>query len=270
MTKKIIICADDFGMSENINEGILYLLENKVINATSCMPSMPAFTNGVRHLKKIHNSHIDIGLHLNITEGFSLTSPCSLTKNNIFLSLPKLLVKSEIRVIKYNDVYKELKAQLDKFIELWGSLPDFIDGHQHIHHFPIIRTAIINLYRDYNLYENNTYVRSTYNMNKSDVKSMIIYYSGAKKLNKLLIKNNIKHNTSFAGIYNLKSNNKYFRDAILMAYSEIQDGGLIMCHPSKAIDLNDPISKSRVNEFKYFKSEQAKVDQTNYCINIEK
>ncbi|MDE5039758.1 ChbG/HpnK family deacetylase, partial [Francisella tularensis subsp. holarctica] len=77
--------------------------------------------------------------------------------------------------------------------------PDFIDGHQHVHHFPIIRTAVINLYKDFNMYTKQTYIRSTDKMDKSDFKSLIIYRSGAKKFSNMLIKNNIKHNSSFAG-----------------------------------------------------------------------
>ncbi|WP_411861324.1 ChbG/HpnK family deacetylase, partial [Francisella tularensis] len=26
-----------------------------------------------------------------------------------------------------------MKAQINNFIEDWGALPDFIDGHQHVH-----------------------------------------------------------------------------------------------------------------------------------------
>ncbi|KFJ45083.1 ydjC-like family protein [Francisella tularensis] len=39
-------------MSDNINSAIINLLEKKVINATSCMPNMPAFKLGIAQLKK--------------------------------------------------------------------------------------------------------------------------------------------------------------------------------------------------------------------------
>ncbi|WP_150467029.1 ChbG/HpnK family deacetylase [Francisella sp. SYW-9] len=269
MFKKIIICADDFGLSDNVNEGIIKLLEKKVINATSCMSNMPALKHGMPNLKNIYNSFIDVGIHLNLTEGTPLTNAKSISKNKEFLPLSKLLAKSKLRAISYTDVYNELKAQIDNFISLWGDLPDFIDGHQHVHHFPIVRKAVIDLYKNFDMFKQQTYIRSTFNMDKSNFKSLIIYRSGAKKFNKLLVDNNIKHNSSFSGIYALENNNEDFRKVILKAYSEIKDGGLIMCHPALDIDEGDPISKSRVNEFKYFKSEQALNDQKDNNIVLQ-
>ncbi|AVC44701.1 hypothetical protein B4919_07850 [Francisella tularensis subsp. novicida] len=266
MVKKIIICADDFGMSDNINSAIINLLEKKIINATSCMPNMPAFKLGIAQLKKIYNDFSHVGIHLNLTEGNAFTNPKSITRNGKFLSLSKLLVKSKLRAINYDDVYNELKAQINNFIEDWGALPDFIDGHQHVHHFPIIRKAVINLYKDFNMYTKETYIRSTYKMDKSDFKSLIIYRSGAKKFYNMLIKNNIKHNSSFAGVYSLESDNQDFRKVILEAYTEIKDGGIIMCHPAADIDIKDPISQSRIKEFAYFNSKQALQDQKDHNI----
>ncbi|GAB4223462.1 MAG: ChbG/HpnK family deacetylase [Francisella sp.] len=265
MTKRITICADDFGMSNNINQAIIKLLDKKIINATSCMVNMPEFKTGIDKLKKIYNNFINVGLHLNLTEGKSLTQSKSLTKNSLFLSLPKLLIKSQFRLISYNDAYTELKAQIEEFIKYWGDVPDFIDGHQHIHQFPAIRKALINLYQEFKMHNKKTYIRSTYNMQKTDLKSIIIYYSGAKQLQKLLIKNNIRHNTSFAGIYSL-AKKKNFRRVIIHAYQNITDGGLIMCHPSIAIDTKDAISHSRVQEFRYFSSQQALQDQGEHYI----
>lgn len=64
------------------------------------------------------------------------------------------------------------------------------------------------------MYNKQTYIRSTYNMSKPDFKSKVIYYSGAKKLNKMLVAENIKYNTSFAGVYSLESNAEDFQKVI--------------------------------------------------------
>lgn len=37
-------------------------------------------------------------------------------------------------------------AQLERFIQLMGRWPDFIDGHQHVHQFPLIRKAMMAVY----------------------------------------------------------------------------------------------------------------------------
>ncbi|MDE4978027.1 ChbG/HpnK family deacetylase, partial [Francisella tularensis subsp. holarctica] len=100
-------------------------------------PNMPAFKLGIAQLKIIYNDCSHVGIHLNLTEGNAFTNPKSITRNGKFLSLSKLLVKSKLRAINYDDDYNELKAQINNFIEDWGALQDFIDGHQHVHHFQI-------------------------------------------------------------------------------------------------------------------------------------
>ena len=93
MTKNIKICADDFGMSENINTAIIKLLEKKTINATSCMTNMPCFASGMQDLRKIYNEKIDIGIHLNLTEGSSIAETSSVAYRNEFLFSLKTFIK---------------------------------------------------------------------------------------------------------------------------------------------------------------------------------
>ena len=185
MQKNITICADDYGMSQDINNAVKTLLKKKTINATSCMANMAYFVDGLASLKELKNissKSIQVGLHLNLTEGKPLSNYPDTEANGEFHKLSNLLIKSHFKRLNYQDVYLELKAQLSLFIENWGGLPDFLDGHQHIHHFPVIRKAVITLYKEFDLYQNNTYIRSVRNIKRSDFKSQIIYHSGAKSL----------------------------------------------------------------------------------------
>lgn len=271
MQKNITICADDYGMSQDINNAVKTLLKKKTINATSCMANMPYFTDGLVSLKELKNilsKSIQVGLHLNLTEGKPLSNYSDTGTNGKFHKLSNLLIKSHLKRLNYQDVYLELKAQLSVFIENWGGLPDFLDGHQHIHHFPIIRKAVITLYKEFDLYQNNTYIRSVRNIKRSDIKSQIIYCSGAKKFEFMLKNENIIYNSSFSGIYSLDSDNTNFRDIMLKAYVSIKSNGIIMCHPSKILNEKDPIGNARVKEYLYFNSEKAIQDQLNNQITL--
>ena len=268
MQKNITICADDYGMSLDINRAITALLEKGTINATSCMVNMPYFISGVALLKK-HSTNAKIGLHLNLTEGKPLSGYPDTNNNGKFHSLSNILIKSHLRKLNYNSIYNELKAQLSAFITSWGVLPDFLDGHQHIHHFPTIRKAIIALYKEFNLKENDTYIRSVRNIKRPNFKSQVIYFSGAKKFESMLQKARIKYNSNFSGIYSLDNNDVVFRGIILKSYAEIKDGGLIMCHPCTNLNKKDPIGESRLKEYLYFNSDQARKDQLDNNIYLK-
>src|SRR5882757_5858501 len=71
--KKLIINADDFGMSREVNEGTKQGIKQGIITSVSVMTNMPYFNEAVRFLKKY--PHVSVGLHFNITEGKSLLLP---------------------------------------------------------------------------------------------------------------------------------------------------------------------------------------------------
>jgi hypothetical protein len=133
-----------------------------------------------------------------------------------------------------------------------GALPDFIDGHQHVHHLPQVRQALLQVYQDY--YPNKTaWIRISaqphFLQNCRSMKQAIIAYSGAVALRKMLEHRGIPHNTSFAGIYDFAPHSDYA--ALLNRFiAESQEGGLIMCHPALTEDeSSDAIYQSRVQEY---------------------
>src|SRR5665648_108940 len=67
----LIITADDFGASKNINEGIKIAADTRAITAISVLSN---FTESLLELKKISENHpnIGIGVHFNITTGKSI------------------------------------------------------------------------------------------------------------------------------------------------------------------------------------------------------
>ncbi|MCF6775296.1 ChbG/HpnK family deacetylase [Thiotrichales bacterium 19X7-9] len=265
LSKSIIVCADDFGQAADISKGIFELLELKRINATSCLTNFTDFQTDALLLKSL--DHIFVGLHLNLTEGSPLTKAHSLSNNGQFNSLNKLLLRSQLRLLNLNSIYLELKAQLERFIHTFNQMPHFLDGHQHIHHLPIVREAVLRLYDEYHLKKTNTFIRNVaYIVDQRNLKSFIIQYSGAKRLQKLLKQKNIPHNLSFGGIYNFHPNT--FSEAFSYALKHITDNGLIMCHPGYKVDF-DVLSQSRETELKYFKSDDYLNTLKDYHISLK-
>ena len=72
--RKIIINADDFGMSTEANRAIVEAFEKNVISSTTLMANMSGF-NEACELAHCHRLLGKIGVHLNLTSGYPLSEP---------------------------------------------------------------------------------------------------------------------------------------------------------------------------------------------------
>ncbi|MBS0359022.1 MAG: ChbG/HpnK family deacetylase [Proteobacteria bacterium] len=255
--KHIILCADDYGQSLPVSQAIIDLLKQKRLSATSCMTTGAQWISHARMLQ-IFADEVDTGLHFNLTEGTPLSEAYLRKYGKTFMSLPKLIILASIRLLDKNTIEKELEAQLEQFVVGMGREPDFIDGHQHIHQFPIIREALITVYE--RRYKNKKpYIRSTdqkVKPQKHFFKQLIIQLLGARALKRKLVQKNIPHNNSFEGIYPFSAHPPYSKN--FRGFLErVEEGGIIMCHPGLEGDLKiDPIAAARYREYQYFSSEQ--------------
>jgi len=109
----LIITADDFGASNNINEGIKIAAEKKAITSISVLSN---FTDSLPDLKNIseNNPWISIGVHLNITTGKPILStekiPSLVSADGNFYTIEALL--SKIKSVSADELRKELRAQI--------------------------------------------------------------------------------------------------------------------------------------------------------------
>lgn len=254
-TKQLTLCADDFGQNAEVSTGILNLLAKQRLSAVSCLTTFPDWSLFAKKLL-IYQDEIDIGLHFNLTENSLFPDLSSLMRTVYFGKLDKELLESELHI------------QLDCFIEATGKLPDFIDGHQHVHHLPIVRDVLLKVYK-IRLQTNHAYLRScqTLSLLQDFPKNLIIQLTGARALKKILQKQHIPHNSSFAGIYDFK-HAKNYRDYFNQFLQQITDRGLIMCHPGLfSEETSDPLANSRRYEYQYFMSDEFLQDCSSYKLS---
>ncbi len=243
MIKKIILCADDYSYSPGISEAIITLIQRKRLNATSCMVNTKYWLQEASALKPFINQ-IDIGLHFTLTDVF----PISMPKHQLL----NIIKKAYCRQLNQKAIEIELTLQIKKFYSGLGKLPDFIDGHQHIHQLPIIRDALIAIYNTY-FPKPKCYIRVPI-MSPATLKSYIIQLMGSTALKNTLKHNSIPYNTSFSGIYSF-SKAKWYPYYFRHFLSFIQPYGLIMCHPGlKKKENRDSIISAREHEFHYLNS----------------
>jgi len=111
--RRIIITADDFGASKNIDEGITFAAEHHAITAISALSN---FGEALPDLKELVEKHpgIGIGVHLNINTGRPILDasevPSLVNSEGRFFTIEELLPR--IRKISPVELKKELRAQI--------------------------------------------------------------------------------------------------------------------------------------------------------------
>jgi|GEM_PF-330074 len=270
--KKIILCADDYGYNEAVSSAIITLIKQQRISATSCMTNFAHWQQlGPRLLP--FNDKIDLGLHFNLTTGYALKRNLGFTQTSThrYPALKTLLLKSYLKQITQLEVEQELNAQLDRFIAVIGQPPCYIDGERHVHQFPIIQDALINVIKQ--RLPHKTYVRSLAKITGTQsgkIKAGIIRHSGAEKLRQKLKHHAIPYNACFSGLYDFTKAvlfPRYFNAFLAAADS----GGLIYCHPGKQTsNSDDPIAAARVHEFNYLASDQFLSDLDLHSVQLSR
>lgn len=262
--KQVTLCADDYGMHPRVSGAIVELIQQQRIQATSCLVTSPFWQASARPIADIR-AQADIGLHLNFTEGYGLSNAFA----NGLPGLGKMLTLSQLRLLSSANLTEEIKAQFEAFTSDTGFFPDFLDGHQHVHHLPQVRDALLKVLADYSL-PDSFWVRSVHPMcsNTSNIKTRVIVHSGARAFRRQLQTHRIHHNQAFAGVYSLGPNQP-FRHYMQHWLSHLKDSGLIMCHPALSVASNTiDHAEARLQEYNYLKSADFASDCTANTVKL--
>lgn len=151
---QLIVNADDFGLHESVNHGIIQGHQEGIITSTSLLACGPAFEEAVS-LAKEHPS-LGIGVHTCLVGGLEPVLPAHqvsslLTKEGLFpltyIEFMKRLYKGQIN---YQELYKELKAQFEKICQT-GLPITHVDGHQHLHVLPQVLPIVLALSKEFGI-----------------------------------------------------------------------------------------------------------------------
>lgn len=147
---KLIINADDFGLSKSITDGIVDGIKEGVLTSTTIMANMDYAKYAVE--QAIKKGITCVGLHINLTVGKPIIPNSRLTdEKGVFLYNRKQI--DDNKELTYEDVYNEIKAQVAKIEEYGkGKLKlDHIDSHHFPEDNPIICKAISDVAKEMNL-----------------------------------------------------------------------------------------------------------------------
>jgi predicted glycoside hydrolase/deacetylase ChbG (UPF0249 family) len=140
----VVLCADDYGLSEGVSRGILELLESSRVSATSAMTNAPAWGSSAAALRRFAG-RAGVGMHLNLTAGAPLGPMPALAPGGALPRLRPLTMRALTGTLPTAEIEDEIARQLDAFEQAVGRRPDFVDGHQHVHALPGIRRALLRV-----------------------------------------------------------------------------------------------------------------------------
>ena len=139
---KLIVNADDFGMSRGVNLGIIEAHKNGIVTSTTLMVTMPEVEQALLLARDCPN--LGIGLHLNCTLGKPLTDCKSLIKDSGEFYKPR--ENPNQALFDEEEIYREFSAQYDLFVRQVGRKPTHLDSHLYAHQvYPKAKAAALRL-----------------------------------------------------------------------------------------------------------------------------
>ena len=135
--KRIIVNADDFGMSKGITDAVLAAHRYGFLTSTSLMVNMPWAEYAVEQLARAPG--LGVGIHLNICQGRSALPPSevrSLVDPHGNFHRPPVMTQ---KLWRWQVAGKEMEAEFRTQIS-WmkqrGLHPTHADSHHHMHIYP--------------------------------------------------------------------------------------------------------------------------------------
>ena len=132
---KILVQSDDYGFTRGIIAGMCDAFERGIITSTGIFINMPICDEAIEKINKY--PHICLGIDINVTSGPCVSSPVRLP--TLVNQDTGMFIRTSERIHDprwgqdvfkpYDEVFTEACAQIEKFIELVGRKPAYLQSH---------------------------------------------------------------------------------------------------------------------------------------------
>ena len=252
-----IACADDFAIEESAVDAILELIERGRITATSVLVDSPLWPAAAQRLQAQlaqrqpgqSLARADVGLHLNLTQAFAATT------SGVW-PLAELVARCAVRALPRRLLNAAIEHQLDTFEDAMGRRPDYVDGHQHVHQFAVVRDALLHvLQRRYT--RERPWLRSTrVPRGVRDLKARGIAALGDRSLRKLAAASHFHTNAYLVGVYDFHADRAAYWQRLKQWLRDGPEASVLMTHPALQAPRGDPLAAARPMEFAVLASTQ--------------
>lgn len=151
--RRLIVSADDFGLSPGVNMGIITAHRDGILTDTSLMVNGAAFAEAVELARATPT--LSVGLHLVLVQGRATAAahalPQLVDRAGMFGSNPlgaglRYFFTPGIRA----QIEREVRAQLEKYLST-GLPLSHVDGHLNIHMHPTVLAILLRLASRYDI-----------------------------------------------------------------------------------------------------------------------
>lgn len=151
--QKLIVHADDFGLTEKVNDGIIKAHLDGILTSTSIMANGAAFDHAVRLAKSTPT--LDIGVHLTLINEQPTLPPEKVStlvdsKGRLHDHVFGFTRRYLLGRINLDEAKAELESQIEMILQA-GISPTHLDSHQHLHMLPGVLNAVIVFSQKYKI-----------------------------------------------------------------------------------------------------------------------
>lgn len=135
---KLLVQGDDFGFTKAVTYGILEAIDNGILTCTGMFTNMEIAPWAAKFIKDRPN--FCFGVDFNLVSGPSISDPKKIPnlvdKDGNFIRSGVRVADSKWKtkegraeLFPYKEVYIEVRAQFDRFVELTGKKPGYLHPH---------------------------------------------------------------------------------------------------------------------------------------------
>lgn len=234
---EILVSADDYAIAPGVSAAIRDLAARGRIGGTSCMTTTPYWPDEGKALRAL-DSGIQVGVHLAFT-GAGRPSLGAFWRDCVFGRVAR------------TDLIADIDRQLDAFERVYGAPPDFIDGHQHTHQFPVARDALFDVWAR-RLAGRPAWLRVSATPRDSLKGAALAALGSAMRAR--AARHGIRTNDRLTGAYDF-SNAVPYGERFARFVAQARGFTVVMCHPGivdDALRAADELTDAREREYAFF------------------
>lgn len=152
--KRLIVNADDFGLTAGVNRGICRGHREGIITSTTLMANARAFEDAIA--RAAENPKLGVGCHLVLVGGLAVGESAEIGEladgeGRLPKSVGGLIAKITTGRVSQRNIAGELKAQIRKIqkaLAAMGRETTHCDSHKHTHTHPVVMGAMAEAMRE--------------------------------------------------------------------------------------------------------------------------
>jgi predicted glycoside hydrolase/deacetylase ChbG (UPF0249 family) len=157
--RRLIVNADDFGLTAGVNRGIVEAQERGIVSSATLMANSQAFAEAATLARALaaHNARFSVGCHVVLLDGepllpaervASLLQPGAQNGSRQFrVKLNNFVIASFRNQLNPTQIEAEASAQFGR-LQSAGVRPSHFDTHKHAHMFPAVLRPLLRAARE--------------------------------------------------------------------------------------------------------------------------